>query len=125
MMGTNSTTMHCMPGTTSLLLLLLITVLSRVCLFATPWTVAHQAPLSMGFFRQEYWSGFPFPPLNCQLITLKGKRLKNSFSTEQSRDSDERQPGARNRALPLCRAAPLPGFATLNSARSECGSHTA
>ena len=31
--------------------------LSRVRLFATPWTVAHQAPLSMGFSRQEYWSG--------------------------------------------------------------------
>ena len=29
--------------------------------FATPWTVAHQAPLSMGFSRQEYWSGLPFP----------------------------------------------------------------
>ena len=29
----------------------------------TPWTVAHQAPLSMGFFRQEYWSGLPFPSL--------------------------------------------------------------
>ena len=28
---------------------------------ANPWTVACQAPLSMGFFRQEYWSGFPFP----------------------------------------------------------------
>ena len=28
----------------------------------TPWTVAHQAPLSMGFPRQEYWSGLPFPP---------------------------------------------------------------
>ena len=32
-------------------------LLSRVQLFATPWTVAHQAPLSMGFSRQEYWSG--------------------------------------------------------------------
>ena len=30
--------------------------------FVTPWTVAHQAPLSMGFSRQEYWSGLPFPP---------------------------------------------------------------
>ena len=29
--------------------------------FETPWTVAHQAPLSMGFSRQEYWSGSPFP----------------------------------------------------------------
>ena len=35
--------------------------LSRVRLFATPWTVAHQAPPSMGFTRQEYWSGLPFP----------------------------------------------------------------
>ena len=29
----------------------------------TPWAVAHQAPLSMGFSRQEYWSGLPFPSL--------------------------------------------------------------
>ena len=36
--------------------------LSHVGLFATPWTAAHQAPLYMGFLRQEYWSGFPFPP---------------------------------------------------------------
>ena len=35
--------------------------LSRVRLFVTPWTVAHQALLSMGFSRQEYWSGLPFP----------------------------------------------------------------
>ena len=35
--------------------------LSCVQLFATPWTVAHQAPLSMGISRQEYWSGLPFP----------------------------------------------------------------
>ena len=35
--------------------------LSCVRLFATPWTVACQAPLSMGFFREEYWSGLPFP----------------------------------------------------------------
>ena len=35
--------------------------LSRVQLLATPWTAAHQAPLSTGFSRQEYWSGLPFP----------------------------------------------------------------
>ena len=35
-------------------------LLSRVRLFATPWTVAHEAPPSMGFSRQEYWSGLPF-----------------------------------------------------------------
>ena len=52
--------------------------LSRVWLFATPWTAAHQAPPSMGFARQEYWSGVPLPsptirsslsqtfPWNCQ-----------------------------------------------------------
>ena len=37
--------------------------LSRVQLFATPWTVAYQAPPSMGFSWQEYWSGLPFPSL--------------------------------------------------------------
>ena len=36
-------------------------MLSCVPLFATPWTVACQAPMSMGFSRQEYWSGLPFP----------------------------------------------------------------
>ena len=35
--------------------------LSCIRLFATPWTIAHQAPLSMGFPRQEYWSGLSFP----------------------------------------------------------------
>ena len=35
--------------------------LSHVQLFVTPWTVARQAPLSMGLSRQEYWSGLPFP----------------------------------------------------------------
>ena len=35
--------------------------LSRVRLLATPWTIAHQAPSSMGFSRQEYWSGVPLP----------------------------------------------------------------
>ena len=35
--------------------------LSLVQLFGTPWTVAHQVPLSMEFSKQEYWSGLPFP----------------------------------------------------------------
>ena len=38
-----------------------VKLLSRVRLFATPWTVAYQAPPSMGFSRQEYCSGLPFP----------------------------------------------------------------
>ena len=36
-------------------------LLSRVQLFATSWTVAYDAPPSMGFSRQEYWNGLPFP----------------------------------------------------------------
>ena len=38
-----------------------VKLLSRVQLLATPWTAAHQAPPSMGFSRQEYWSGVPLP----------------------------------------------------------------
>ena len=40
----------------------MLSLFSRVRLCATLWTVAHQAPLSMGFSRQEYWSGLPCPP---------------------------------------------------------------
>ena len=38
-----------------------VKLLSHVRVFATPWMVAYQAPLSTGFSRQEYWSGLPFP----------------------------------------------------------------
>ena len=48
--------------------------LSRVWLLATPWTAAYQAPPSMGFSRQEYWSGVPLPSPYDQLIY--GKRDK-------------------------------------------------
>ena len=83
---------------------------SCVQFFATTWTVAHQAPLSMGFSRQEYWSGLPFPSLgdlpkpgikprspalqadaltsgpltpkycNPFLLPLRAKKKKNSFA---------------------------------------------
>ena len=42
-------------------MLLLLSHVSRVRLCATPWTAAHQAPLSLGFSRQEHWSGLPSP----------------------------------------------------------------
>ena len=45
----------------SIMLLLLLSRFSRVRLCATPETAAHQAPPSLGFFRQEHWSGLPFP----------------------------------------------------------------
>ena len=44
-----------------IILLCVLSHFSRVRLLATLWTVAHQAPLSLGFSRQEYWSGLPFP----------------------------------------------------------------
>ena len=45
--------------------------LSRVRLFATPWTAAYQIPPSMGFSRQEYWSGVPLPSPLIILLTRK------------------------------------------------------
>ena len=49
-----------------------VTSLSHARLFATPWTAAYQAPLSMGFSRQEYWSGVPLPsPSNLTSIPQK------------------------------------------------------
>ena len=51
----------CIKKTKLLLLLLLLSHFSHVRLCATPWTAAHQASPSMGFSRQEHWSGLPFP----------------------------------------------------------------
>ena len=58
---------------------------SRVRLFVIPWTVARQAPLSMGFSRQEYWSGLPFPPpgdlpnLEIEPVSLASPALAGGF----------------------------------------------
>ena len=55
--------------------------LSRVRLLGTPWTAAHQAPPSMGFSRQEYWSGVPLPsPLLSLMTTLFLFSLLQQFS---------------------------------------------
>ena len=45
--------------------------LSRARLLATPWTAAHQAPLSMGFARQKYWNGLPLPSPDCSIRTIQ------------------------------------------------------
>ena len=45
-----------------------VKLLSHVRLFATPWTLAYQAPPSMGFSRQEYWSGLPFKEFPGKLV---------------------------------------------------------
>ena len=55
--------------------------LSRVRLLATPWTATHQAPPSMGFSRQEYWSGLPLPSPKVSL----GAQLTGSFLLSTSK----------------------------------------
>ena len=58
-----------------------------VRLFAIPWTVAHQAPLSVGFSRQEYWNGLSFPPPvdlpdpEIELVSLASPALAGGFFT--------------------------------------------
>ena len=54
-----------------LLLLLLLSCFSCVRLFATPWSAAYQAPPSMGFSRQEFWSGVPLPSPMEDLLCAK------------------------------------------------------
>ena len=61
-----------------------VKLLSRVRLLVTPWTAAHQAPPSMGFSRQEYWSGVPSPspylvPTTCQVMGTRYKEVKDTF----------------------------------------------
>ena len=54
-------------------------LLSQVWLFATPWTVAYQAPLSMGFSRQEYWSGVPSPSPTDLDRSFQKERLRGLY----------------------------------------------
>ena len=53
--------------------------LSRVQLFTNPWTAARQAPLSIGFSRQEYWSGVPLPSPNACLGICIWKKVHSRF----------------------------------------------
>ena len=55
---------------------LFVCMLSHGQLFVTPWSVVHQPPLSMEFSRQEYWSGFHFPPP----VDLPDPGIKPAFS---------------------------------------------
>ena len=61
-------------------------MLSRVQLFATPWTVAHQALLSMEFSRQEYQSALPFPPPGG--LSTPGTELRSSMLQADSSPSE-------------------------------------
>ena len=64
-----------------LLLMLPLSRFSRVRLCATPWTAAHQAPLSLGFSRQKHWSELPFPSPYDMLTTCQiSKHITSLYS---------------------------------------------
>ena len=65
---------------------------SHVSLFATPWTVAHQAPVSMGLSQQEYWSGLPFSPPG-DLSNLRIEPASPAAATLACRFSTTEPPG--------------------------------
>ena len=75
--------------------------LSRVRFFVIPWTVAPQAPLSMGFSRQEYWSGLPCPPpgdlsnSGIKPVSLTSPALGGGFFTTSATSSPVPPPRSR------------------------------
>ena len=78
--------------------------LSPVRLFETPWTAAYQAPLSMGFSRQEYWSGVPLPSLMLKLkLQYFGHLIRTANSLEKilmlGKIEDRRRGQQRTRLL--------------------------
>ena len=91
-----------------LLLLLLLSRVSRVRLWATPETEAHQAPLSLGFSRQEHWSGLPFPsPMHGSEV--KGKLLSYvRLLATQCTAAYEAPPSMGFSRQEYCSGVPLP-----------------
>ena len=85
---------------------------SSVQLFATPWTIVSQAPLSMSFSRQEYWSGLPFPPPRdlpnpgIEPVSLRPPALAGRFFTTVS-------PGKPRQSLACMHAKLLQSYLTL------------
>ena len=85
--------------------------LSHVWLLVTPWTVARQAPLSLEFSRQEYWSGLAFPtpgekqrrkgkvyPFECRVPRI-ARRDKKAFLSDQCKEIKENTRMGKTRAL--------------------------
>ena len=99
--------------------------LSRVWLFETPWTVAHQAPLSMGLSRQEYWSGLPFPSpgdLPDPGMEPRSPALQvDSSHLSHQRPNDQKEPG--NRSSPPG-SSPSPGAERGRARKAQAGKGT-
>ena len=85
-----------------------VKLLSHVQLFVTPWTVARQAPLSMGFSRQGYWSGLPFPTpgtgVKAKVLTVFFKARHDLLQPliPSSSDPSPHFPLRLQPCLPLC-----------------------
>ena len=101
--------------------------LSHAWLFAIPWTVAHQTPLSMEFSRQEYWSGLPcsppgdLPDSGIELLSLKSPALAGGFLTTSATWGSHISKELRRRACVLRLEVGLRcGF--WNQVLSDCGS---
>ena len=91
-----------------------VCVLSYVLFFVTPWAVAHQAPLSMGFSRQEYWSELPFPrpgdlpDLGTEPVSLTSPLQANSLPPATGEASCQfKTPGGQAREVGLVLSALL------------------
>ena len=82
----------------------IVKLLSRVQLLVTPWTAAYQAPPSMGFSRQEYWSGVPLPSLLYHYILL----ISQSNSTVTSFIKIEAVAGRKSPFSNSLRMVPVP-----------------
>ena len=89
-------------------------LLSRVQLYVTPWTVAHQAPLSIGFSRQEYWSGLPFPSPG----DLPDPGIKPRSPTLQA-DALTSEPPGKPKELQLTKSAPKDTYFTCGPQKND------
>ena len=114
--------------------------LSRFRLFATPWAVAYQASLSMGFFRQEYWSGLPFPWWRAEGVVVRGLGFHpglpaNKVVCHIFMDADIRHKSLRSvkkdfitphtvsgMSILICMSVPLPRF--LQDGQTELDAQT-
>ena len=96
--------------------------LSRVQHFKTPWTVAYQAPLSMGFSRQAYWSGLPF--LSPQVLYKTPQKRMKQFVIQYVSHATEvkRVPSPESKLLfPFYQYFTKPKHAFIGLASSQCG----
>ena len=77
-----------------------VNLLSRVWLLATPWTAAHEAPRSMGFSRQEYWSGVPLPSPQCSSVAQSCPTLQPHESQHTRPRFPSPTPGVHSDSCP-------------------------